>query len=77
MFCNERDESDQILTLFFNKIFSQRMLKLNHEILFMNWTYKINIYKMSLLIITKQIAINTTFYVTFVFLFQKNKIFYS
>ena len=77
MFLYDTDENDQILTLFFSRIFSQRMLKLNFEILIINCTYKINIYKMSLLIITKQIAINTIFYVTFVFLFQKNEIFYS
>ena len=59
------------------RVFSQKMLKLNPEILIMNCTYKTNIYKMLLLIITKQTAINTTFYVTFVFFSQKNEIFYS
>ena len=77
MFRYDIDKNDQILTLFLNKNFSQRMLKSNHEILIMNCTYKIDIYKMSLLIITKQIPINTTFYVRFDFLFQKNEIFYS
>ena len=58
MFRYDTDENDQILTLFFNRVFSQKMLKLNSEILIMNCTYKTNIYKMSLLIITKQ----TTFF---------------
>ena len=77
MFRYDTDENDQILILFFSRVFSQKMLKLNPEILIMNCTYKTNIYKMSLLIITKQTAINTTFYVTFVFLSQENEIFYS
>ena len=77
MFRYDIDENDQILILFFNRVFSQKMLKLNSEILIMNCTYKINIYKMSLLIITKQTAINIIFYVTFVFFSQKNEIFYS
>lgn len=73
IFPYDTDDHDQIFALFFRKFLSQRMSKLNHEILIINCTYKVNIYRMSLVIITKQIAINIIFYVAFVFLAQKNE----
>ncbi len=44
------------------------MLKRNSEILIMNCIYKINRYKMSLLIITEVTALNTSFFVEFCFM---------
>ncbi len=39
----------------------------------MNCTYKINEYKLSLLVIVDYIALSTTFYVDFVFLTKETK----
>jgi len=44
------------------------MLKRNSEVLIMNCIYKINRYKMSLLIITEVTALNTSFFVGFCFM---------
>ena len=46
----------------------QKLLRENHEVLLMNCTYKINKYKMPLLIITGVTSLNTTFYVGFLFM---------
>ena len=64
----EKNEADQITRLFFSKISSQHILKINHEVLLMNCTYKTNKYRLSLLVICGVTTINTTFYVIFCFL---------
>ena len=46
----------------------QKLLRENHEFLLINCTYKINKYKMSLLIIIKIISLNIIFYVNFDFM---------
>ena len=46
----------------------QKLLRENHEILLMNCTYKINKYKMPLLIIIEIIVLNIIFYVDFCFM---------
>jgi hypothetical protein len=48
----QKNEINQITHLFFVKKTSQEMLKINYEILVMNCIYKINKYRMSLLIIS-------------------------
>lgn len=65
------NEFKKINKFFFTKIFAQKILKLNYEILTMNCTYKINTYRMFLYIINKITFINITFYVNFYFLFKK------
>ena len=49
----------------------QKLFRENHEILLMNCTYKINKYKMSLLIIIEVISLNIIFYVDFYFMEKK------
>ena len=61
-FCFTTDKRDQVTQLFFFRILSMKILKLNFEMLVMNCIYKINKFKISLLIITKQTDINTSFY---------------
>ena len=67
-FKHEQNEYNRIIRLFFSRVSSQNILKLNSEILFMNCIYKINRYKMSLMMINEVTKINKTFYVDFVFL---------
>ena len=50
----------------------QKFFRENHEILLMNCTYKINKYKMSLLIIIEIIFLNIIFYVDFCFMKEKH-----
>ena len=57
-----------IRRLFFAKTTSQELLKLNYEVLLMNFTYKTNMYKMPLCIITGVTPLNITYYVAFAFL---------
>jgi hypothetical protein len=64
----QKDHENHIIHLFFVKKISKILLKFNHEVLIMNCTYKINRYKLSLLIINEQIAMHTNFYVTFCFM---------
>ena len=69
----QKNDRDQITHLFFFKASSHRILKINHEILLMNCIYKINRYKMSLLIIIDQTALHIIFYVAFVFIFDEKE----
>ncbi len=62
------DKNLRIRRLFFAKITSQKVLKLNYEVLLMDCTYKTNVYKMPLCIITGVAPLNTTYYVAFAFL---------
>jgi len=50
----------------------QKLLYLNIKILIINCIYKINKYKMSLLIIIKIIILNIIFYVAFYFIKSEN-----
>ena len=63
--------TNQITHLFFVKGSSQDILKANHEALIMDCTYKTNKYKMPLLIISGQTALNTTFYLGFAFIVKE------
>ena len=67
----QKNEKNQITHLFFMAKTSQKILKKNHEVLTMDCIYKTNRYKMPLLIISGQTALNTNFYVAFCFLHQK------
>ena len=49
----------------------QKFFRENHEVLLMNCTYKINKYKISLLIIIEVISLNIIFYVNFCFMKEK------
>ncbi len=71
MFQLQKNIENQITHLFFNKNSCQNMLKDNHEILIMNCIYKINRYKMFLMIISDQIAMKINFYVDFCFMNKK------
>lgn len=73
----EKDGHDRITRLFFSKGSSEKTLKMNHEVLIMDCTYKTNRYKMPLLVITGQTALNTTFYVAFAFLGHENEEYYT
>jgi len=53
------------------------MLANYYEVILMNCIYKINKYKMSLLIIIKVIALNIIFYVAFYFMKGENYIDYA
>jgi hypothetical protein len=64
----QKDENNQVTHLFFNKESSQSLLKKNFEIFIMNCIYKINKYKMFLLIISDQTTLHINFYVTFCFM---------
>jgi hypothetical protein len=64
---NENDRN-QITHLFFAKRSSRFFLKSNYEMLVMNCIYKINRFRMSLLIISDQTALHTNFYVAFCFM---------
>jgi histone-lysine N-methyltransferase SETD2 len=57
--------------LFFVKKTFQEVLKRNYEILMMNCTYKINKYKMSLLMICEQTKLHINFYLVFCFMIKK------
>ena len=64
----EKNELDKIIKLFFSQSSCRDMLTCNSEILIMNCIYKINCYKMSLLIIIEVIALNIFFFVEFCFM---------
>lgn len=65
------DKDLYIWQLFFAKITSQRLLKLNYGVLLVDCKYKTTVYKMPLYIIKGVIPLNTTYYVTFAFLSAK------
>ena len=50
---------------------SKKLLARNYEVLIMNCIYKINKYKLSLLVIVGHICIGITFYADFCFLFDE------
>lgn len=60
--------TQQVELLFFCRKSSQLILKLNHEVLILDATYKTNKYKLPLFIITGVTALNTSFYVGFAFM---------
>lgn len=59
---------NKLTHLFFSRSSFQKILQFNSEVLIMNYTYKINRYRMSLLIIIDQIDLNIIFYVAFAFI---------
>ncbi len=65
-YCTDLDF--QIRRLFFTKISSHKVLKLNYEVLLIDSIYKTNVYRMPLYIITGVTPLNTTYYVGFAFL---------
>ena len=67
----QKNAINQITHLFFVKGTSQNLLKTNSEIIVMNCIYKINRYKMLLLIISAQTALHTNFYVIFCFMIKE------
>lgn len=71
MYQYETGTNDHLTHLFVMQRSSEKILKQNHEVLTMNSTYKTNRYKMPLLIISGQTAMNTNFYVAFCFLSQE------
>ena len=62
---------NRIIKLFFAKTSSQKILKLNYEVLLMDCTYKTNTYRMPLCIISGVTPMNTIFYTGFCFLSSK------
>ena len=65
------DAHARIRRLFFAKTISQKVLRLNYEVMLMDCTYKTNTYCMPLCIISGVIALNTTFYIAFCFLSEE------
>lgn len=65
---HELDDFNRVTKLFFSRASSQTILKINSEVLLMDCTYKVNRYKMPLLVINGVTALNTTFFVGFAFL---------
>ena len=62
------DIQNRITRLFFAKTSSQKVLRLNYEVLLIDSTYKTNAYRMLLCIISGVTPLNTTFYIRFCFL---------
>ena len=62
------DGQNRIARLFFAKTSSQKVLRLNYEVLLMDCTYKTNLYRMPLCIISGVTPLNTTYYIAFCFL---------
>lgn len=65
------DKNLRIQRLFFAKTTSQKVLKLNYEVLLMDCTYITNVYMMPLCIITVFTPLNTLYYIVFAFLSSK------
>ncbi len=63
----------EIIHLFFVKKHTSKLLKNNWKVLLMNCTYKINQYKLSLLVIVDHISLSIIFYVDFAFLTRETK----
>ena len=66
-----KDNENRIEKLFFAKMSFQKILKYNHEVLLIDTTYKTNKYKMLLIIISGVTSLNTSYYITFVFVFKE------
>ena len=73
----QKDIRNQITHLFFVRGTSQTLLKVNHEVLVMDCTYKTNRYKLPLLIISGQTALHTNFYVAFCFMAKEKQVDYE
>lgn len=65
------DDKDRIKQLFFAKVLSQKIVKYNHKVLLINTTYKTNKYKMPLIIISRAMLLNTSYYIAFVYIFKE------
>lgn len=65
------DKNFCIQQLFFTKITSQKVLKLNYKVLLIDYIYKTNVYKIPLYIIIGVTPLNTTYYIIFTFLSSK------
>ena len=63
----------QMRRLFFVNKHVKKILIKNFEIIIMNCTYKINKYKMSLLVIMSHTILSTSFYIDFAFLKKEKK----
>ena len=63
----EKNEKNQITNFFFTRNTCQEILKSNFEILVINCIYKINRFKMPLLVINDQTTLHIFFYVVFCF----------
>ncbi len=63
----------EVIHLFFVEKYIFELLKNNWKVLLMNCIYKINKYKLSLLVIVDHISLSTTFYVDFAFLTKEKK----
>ncbi len=68
-----KNRFNQMFHLFFSRESSQTILKANYEMLIEDCTYKINKYKMFLMIIFDQIALHKTFYVVFCFMTKEKQ----
>ncbi len=68
--CIEDDEN-HIKQLLFAKVFSEKILKYNYEVLLIDVTYKTNKYKILLIIISRLMSLNISYYIAFVFVFKK------
>ncbi len=62
------DKDLRIRRLFFANTTSQKVLKLNYEVLLIDCKYKTNVYKMTLCIITAVTPLNPNYYVIFAIL---------
>lgn len=67
----QKNARNQIMHLFFLRNSLQRILKANSEVLIIDYKYKINCFKILLMVIIGQTALHITFYVTFVFITKK------
>lgn len=65
------DARARITRLFFAKTLSQKVLRLNYEVMLIDCTYKTNAYRILLCIISGVTALNTTFYIAFCFLSEE------
>ncbi len=69
-----KNRFNQMSHFFFSRKSSQTILKTNYEMSIEDYIYKINKYKMSLMIIFDQIVLHKTFYVAFCFMMKKKTI---
>ena len=68
----KKENNDELKFLFFTSNCIQELLRHHLEISIMNVIYKMNRYKISLLIIIDVICLSITFYVAFCFMKKKN-----
>lgn len=73
MYAMQKDAQNRITHLFFMKGNTQEILETNFEVLVMDCTYKTNRYRMPLLIISGQTALNSNFYVAFCFMAHETR----